>query len=96
MTQFKLLENNPNMYYGECPWCGLLLEVPVNQLNCRIFRHGGTGPFQPIHPHAPQGRYVPKAPAQAPEWGLDGNQIFGCGQPFRVDIDLVARRCGWI
>lgn len=95
MSQLRLLENNPRIYYGECPHCGLMLEIPVNQLNCRIFRHGATGTFKPINPHAPQGQY--QAVRGTPEWNsLAGSQIYGCGNPFRVGTDLVARPCGWI
>ena len=100
MSILRLLENNPRIYYFKCPQCGLMTEVETNQLNCKIFRHGGRATFDPIHPHARQGLHVTQAVDYGrPEWPPQDNQIYGCGQPFQVvsnGNDLVARKCGWI
>ena len=100
MSVLKRLENDSSMYVFECPHCSLLIEVPVNQLNCRIFRHGGTSTFKPIKPHAVKGRYVAMAPDYTRrEWPPVPGQIYGCGQPFRIvnhTGSLTAVPCGWI
>ncbi len=99
-SALKRLENNPSLYVFECPHCTLLIEVPVAQLNCRIFRHGGSSTFVPISPHAPKGQYVTMAADYTRrEWPPVSGQIYGCGQPFRIVNyagSLTAVPCGWI
>lgn len=99
MSILRTLENAPGFYYFECPQCGLMTEVETNQLNCKIFRHGGQATFDPIPPHARQGLYVAQPPDYTqPEWPLRQGQIYGCGLPFEVVTQgkcLVARICGW-
>ena len=87
MSILRLLENNPRIYCFECPHCGLMTEVETNQLNCRIFRHGGRSTFDPFNPHLSQ---------QESERLVGAKGIYGCGKPFRVGDDMVARPCGWI
>jgi len=83
----------------KCPHCESM--VLIDQLNCRIFRHGvfkSTG-IQ-INPHLSQSEC---------ERLFRANQIYGCGRPFRIDIinnnnnnnnpkhsQIVANKCGYI
>lgn len=46
------LDNESKALIGTCPHCSALIQVPVNQINCGIFRHATsvkTG--EPINPH---------------------------------------------
>lgn len=65
------------IYYFECPHCGLLCEVPVVEIRCTIFRHAiFKDGMRYADPHAPK--------AQCEKWVADG-LVYGCGKPFRFD-----------
>lgn len=60
-----------------CPHCGIGIEII--ELNCCIFRCGmyrESG--RQIHPHLPQ--------PECERLKRQG-EIYGCGRPFRVDVD---------
>lgn len=63
-------------YVFSCPHCELSIQVPENEINCQIFRHGtmkNTG-FQ-VNPHAPKAhceRLVAK------------ELVYGCCKPFKI------------
>ncbi len=66
-------------YYFECPHCDQKIMVHKTELNCRIFRHGifkKSG--QQIHPHLSRERC---------ERLKSMDLIYGCGKPFRVELD---------
>ena len=63
-------------YYIECPHCNMMMELPKNEINCAIYRHGvikATG--KQMDPHAPK---------HVCDYLLQNNLIYGCGKPFRV------------
>lgn len=69
-----------------CPHCQG--SVWVEQLNCKIFRHGvfkGTG--KQIPPHASK--------ADCDKW-QEQNAIWGCGKPFQIDDTGKAIVCEYI
>jgi len=59
-----------------CPHCNEYVEIL--ELNCRIFRHGiiKSNNMQ-IPPHAPK---------QECDYLINNKLIYGCGQPFRIEI----------
>ncbi len=73
------------MFIVQCPHCHGSVEI--EQLNCRIFRHGvfiQTG--QQIPPHAPR--------SCCEVWAGQG-VIFGCGKPFQI-VNNEAIPCDYI
>jgi len=68
------------IYYFTCPHCFALIDVPVNNINCAIFRHGAykniweNGLRKPIDPHTPK---------EACDKLVETDQIIGCGKPLR-------------
>ena len=69
-----------------CPHCQGA--VWVEQLNCKIFRHGifkQTG--KQIPPHASK--------ADCDKWFEQG-EIWGCGKPFQIDENSKAIVCEYI
>lgn len=58
----------------KCPHCELFVEI--EQLNCRIFRHGTfKHDGKQINPHLPK---------QECERLYKNNLIYGCGKPFQI------------
>lgn len=87
-----------HMVFGEgttyiaCPHCDMLMELPHQEINCAIYRHGvlkATG--QQMDPHAPK--------ALCDHLARNG-LIYGCGKPFRVVKNrtggLTVERCGYV
>ena len=66
-----------NSYIFNCPHCGGIVQVAINEVNCQIFRHAifkHNG--QQVPPHASE-----KMCIQLQEQ----NKIFGCCKPFRLE-----------
>ena len=60
----------------ECPHCDEFIEIPINQINCAIFRHGVfKDTFIQMCPHESK---------ENCDKFIDGNLIYGCGNPFRL------------
>jgi hypothetical protein len=73
-----------------CPHCKEY--VWIDQINCGIFRHGiYKQTFEQIPPHASELECKRL---------IDDQLIYGCGQPFRVQISLdgnpIVEICDWI
>ncbi|CAM9461670.1 unnamed protein product, partial [Ectocarpus fasciculatus] len=78
-----------------CPHCDNIIVVAKRAIRCGIFRHGvfkSNG--RPIKPHGSQ---------EYSEDLLQKDQIYGCGQPFRICKEkstqvwtYTAEECGWI
>jgi hypothetical protein len=73
-----------------CPHCQIPVEI--EQLNCRIFRHGTLKHNgQQINPHETK---------EVCDYFVDNNMIYGCGKPFQIieneKKELVAIICGYI
>jgi len=61
----------------QCLNCQVSIWVPVNQINCRIFRCGVyKADSQPIHPHLSKDECTRL---------VSENLIFGCGTAFYFD-----------
>lgn len=78
-----------NYFLGICPHCGGSFQVNMNQMNCRIFRHGimkTTG--KQINPHLPKNKC---------DELFEKNLIWGCGKPFKIirNTNTVVK-CGYI
>ena len=73
----------------KCPHCDLFMVI--EQLNCRIFRHGilrSNG--KQINPHSSK---------EMCDYYIANERIYGCGQPFRlenINSNLVAVICDYI
>lgn len=87
-----LYDRETYAYYFECPHsdCGLMIQVPKNQVNCRIFRHAvykDTG--EQINPHTPR---------EVCDKLRNSGSIYGCGRPFYLEtVDSPhVRICGYI
>jgi len=63
-----------------CPWCKEFVEI--EQLNCKIFRHGYDSKMQQIPPHASQKE-------------CELLTFYGCGRPFQI-INGQACVCDYI
>jgi len=70
-------------YILTCPHCHCQVQVPLNGVNCQIFRHGvyKNNPMRQIPPHAPK--------TLCDKLIADGS-IIGCGRPFRFNGKNVA------
>jgi hypothetical protein len=68
-----------------CPHCGGAVDVPRNQVNCRIFRHGCDRRGVPLPPHASRRACAAQADPR-----------FGCGRPFTFDGVNPPRPCDYI
>ncbi len=70
----------------ECPHCkGIVI---IEQLNCKIFRHG-------IFKH--NGKQIPPhaSKADCDTW-VQKDTIWGCGKPFQINEDNKAVICDYI
>ena len=84
--------NNSSTQYPVvvCPHCKC--QIQIQQLNCAIFRHG-IRKFDgiPMDPHAPK---------DVCDRLVKDDAIYGCGKPFRVEVDpsgeMVAVICDYI
>lgn len=73
--QVKYIQED-NSYIFNCPNCDLLIQVPENEVNCKIFRHGimkTSG--QQVNPHAPKDHC---------DRLVQQNLVYGCCKPFRL------------
>jgi hypothetical protein len=72
-NQSKISEKNINLIVN-CPHCNS--PVLIEQLNCRIFRHGilKSNNTQ-INPHASK---------EECDYYINNHLIYGCGKPFRI------------
>jgi hypothetical protein len=65
------------MIFVTCPHCNCL--VYVEQVNCKIFRHGTfKHNYEPIPPHSPK--------SVCDKW-IEEDAIWGCGKPFRIELN---------
>lgn len=87
----KELTQDEGMYYFQCPHCDTMVQVPINELNCRIFRHAVfKSDNQPINPH------LDKANC---DHLFSTGQIYGCAKPIQVvslNNKLFAVACDYI
>ena len=85
----KNSKNDNIQQYVQCPHCEDFIEI--NQINCAIFRHGTLkSNGHQIPPHLPK--------VQCDDL-IKQNLIFGCGKPFRVNIEdgkLIAIICDYV
>lgn len=57
----------------ECPYCGASIEIKINEINCKIFRHAfHKSNFTQVNPH------ISKT-------DISKLEIYGCGMPFWYD-----------
>lgn len=64
------------LFFIPCPNCDGVIEIMSNEINCGIFRHAvlkANG--EQINPHSSK---------EECEKLIDGNNIYGCGKPFRI------------
>ena len=80
MKKTNIASKSDGFYYFFCPYvnCQLLIQVPVDQVNCQIFRHGMyISNAEQMNPHTPE-----------PECDRIREKkdtvIYGCGLPFRM------------
>jgi hypothetical protein len=60
----------------QCPHCNDYVYVFLNELNCKIFRHGiYKNNYEQIDPHLPKEKC---------EFLIQNKLIYGCGKPFKV------------
>lgn len=82
-----------NLYMiKSCPHCGGT--VVIDQLNCRIFRHGA---FSSNNKYGKKGDQMPPHMKKGDCDYLSRNKlIHGCGKPFRINDDMKAIICNYI
>jgi hypothetical protein len=70
-----------NSYFVTCPHCDGLIEVPFNQLNCKIFIHGTyIKNHQQVNPHLSKNEC---------EYLIKNNLVYGCCKPLYFDGNIV-------
>ena len=77
-------------YVFECPTCSGLVQVPLGEVNCRIFRHAAyRDTHEPIPPHTSQGECLRL---------LRDELVVGCTAPLRLVLgqEPYAELCGYI
>ena len=74
------LDKEHDLVYFTCPWCEMMIEVHLSQLNCKIFRCGTyKDTLKQIDPH------LSKIDC---ERLVENGKVYGCSRPFRyVDSD---------
>ncbi len=78
-----LIDDEAKVYRYNCPHCSQQIEVELNQLNCKIFRHGAlkqTG--GQINQHLPKSMV---------DQLLAANAIYGCGQQYVFDGKTITK-----
>jgi len=83
-----------NCYFFECPHCLGLVQVPRNDLNCKIFRHGSYK--LPDNPPIP-----PHLSFEECQRLITENLITGCGKPFlfvmgESNSEMYVEKCGYL
>ncbi len=87
MENTVLYDEKENTYYFNCPHCGIMCQVPQNEIRCKIFRHANfKDGMKFVPPHAPK--------EVCDKWVRDG-LIWGCSKPFKFDGKTV-EKCGYI
>jgi hypothetical protein len=70
----------------DCPHCNEL--IWIDQLNCRIFRHGTfKHNYEQIPPHSSK---------QDCDLWKEQDRIYGCGKPFKINEDGTIVICNYI
>lgn len=71
-----------------CPHCFEEIIIYKNEINCRIFRHGIYKiNMMQMNPHENKNEC---------DRLLENNEIYGCGKPFRLDVDDTVVICEYI
>jgi len=78
MNNNEIIVDN-DRYIFKCPHCNDTIIVNVNEVNCKIFRHGiYKTSYEQINQHLNKEEcdrlYI-------------GEEIYGCGKPFMLDIN---------
>jgi hypothetical protein len=82
-----LHDKEADIFYFNCPHCGLMIQVPRNEIRCTIFRHANfKKDMSFVHPHASKN--------ECDRW-VKENLIYGCGKPFKFDGKKL-EKCGYI
>ncbi len=72
----------------KCLHCNEKIEILESELNCRIFRHGVfKDTMEQIDPHGSK-EYCDNL--------LVNNLIYGCGRPFRINLNNEVEICDYI
>ena len=80
-------DKEDDIFYFLCPHCGLMIQVPRNEIRCTIFRHANfKKDMSFVPPHASQ---------QECERWLNENLVYGCAKPFKFNGNIV-EKCGYI
>lgn len=88
MGGYVWLCQNENAYFTACPHCGITIMIPVNDVNCRIFRCGEyKASGEPLPPHLKK--------AECDRLAAD-NLIWGCAKPFRLTEQNTVEICDYI
>lgn len=90
-TDTEITTDNGTFIF-ECPWCENIIQVPISQLGCSMFRHGIYK-----HNHEPINQ---RASKEACDMLVSKDLIFGCSKPFSIYEPSKgmwkARRCDYI
>jgi hypothetical protein len=93
-----LLDSETRNYIFECPHCELLVEVPQDQVNCHIFRHGYF--YTKVNNHIILTNQMnPHTSKEECDRLKKENRIIGCGNPFRLtqkEGQYIVEVCGYI
>lgn len=94
------LDQQTGIYSFMCPHCDLWTEVPVNAVNCQIFRHAFFVQRLPNGHVNLLGQIPPHASKQVCDQLIEEERVVGCAKPFKFtkkpDGNYIAERCGYI
>mgnify|MGYP001617400764 CR=1 FL=1 len=77
------LDEKSRMYTFTCPHCHMWTEVPIDQVNCHIFRHGFFFQLLPNNNLILLQQMDPHASKEVCDTLKNQNKIIGCGRPFK-------------
>lgn len=80
-----------DFYLFLCPHCNMFIIVKINEVHCKIFRHGiYKKNYELINPHESK---------QICDDLVKSDEIFGCGKPFKlieINKELFVDVCDYI
>lgn len=80
-------DSESDIFYFNCPHCGLLVQVPRSEIRCTIFRHANfKKDMSFVPPHASK--------IDCDSW-IEKDLVYGCAKPFKFTGKRV-EICGYI
>lgn len=80
MSNSNCVIKDTDVLIFDCPHCQQQVVVRLQEVNCKIFRHGVMKTnYEQINPHATK---------ELCDSLVERGEIYGCGKPFKLSDDL--------